>query len=334
MVPYTMFAINKTEDLIKASKFLIKFKKGLCWLYLSFLLQYNGLFQKKNILKPLNKKFLKSRSQDLSKTFYDTGTFGAFRTKDLNDSKLNLVGYKLPRYKGIDIDNIEDWIMAEKYINQKMKSLNITASKKQFNLAKKTIPLASQTFSKSCKLFDKNFFPLFAKKGHKQYIEDLDGNKYVDFINGLGAVSIGYSIKEFDKKIIKSIKKGVTFSLAHKIEHEVSKELIKIIPSAEMVRFGKNGTDANSAAIRLVCTKEIIGVCGYHGWQDWYITSTNMNGGIPKDTNKYTLNLEFNNLDSIKKIFKKYKLAAVIIEPLAAQLPNKKFLIALKSMKK
>ncbi len=214
-----------------------------------------------------------------------------------------------------------------------MKSLNITASKKQFNLAKKTIPLASQTFSKSCKLFDKNFFPLFAKKGHKQYIEDLDGNKYVDFINGLGAVSIGYSIKEFDKKIIKSIKKGVTFSLAHKIEHEVSKELIKIIPSAEMVRFGKNGTDANSAAIRLAryyTKKDHIGVCGYHGWQDWYITSTNMNGGIPKDTNKYTHNLEFNNLDSIKKIFKKYKLAAVIIEPLAAQLPNKKFLIALK----
>ena len=54
-----------------------------------------------------------------------------------------------------------------------------------------------------------------------------------------------------------------------------------------------------------------------------------MNGGIPKDTNKYTHNLEFNNLDSIKKIFKKYKLAAVIIEPLAAQLPNK-VLIALK----
>ena len=87
-----------------------------------------------------------------------------------------------------------------------MKSLNITASKKQFNLAKKTIPLASQTFSKSCKLFDKNFF-LYLLKGHKQYGEDLDGNKYVDFINGLGAVSIGYSIKEFDKKIIKSIKR-------------------------------------------------------------------------------------------------------------------------------
>ena len=73
-----------------------------------------------------------------------------------------------------------------------------------------------------------------------------------------------------------------------------------------MVRFGKNGTDANSAAIRLAryyTKKDHIGVCGYHGWQDWYITSTNMNGGIPKDTNKYTHNLEFNNLDSIKKIF-------------------------------
>ncbi len=214
-----------------------------------------------------------------------------------------------------------------------MRTLKISKSTKHFKSAIKLIPLASQTFSKSHKLFDKNFFPMFAKKGNKQFIEDLDGNKYIDLINGLGSVSLGYSLKSFNKKIVESLQKGITFSLAHKIEHSVSKELTKIIPCAEMVRFGKNGTDANSAAIRLArfyTKRDHIAVCGYHGWQDWYITSTNMSGGIPRETNKYTHVLKFNDIKSIKKVFKKYKLAAVMLEPLAAFKPEKKFLHELK----
>ncbi len=215
-----------------------------------------------------------------------------------------------------------------------MKNLKISKSKKHFEKAKKIIPLASQTFSKSYKLYDKNFFPLFAKRGHKQIIEDIDGNKFIDLNNGLGAVSLGYSLKNFNKSIIKSLNNGITFSLAHKIEHDVSKELIKMIPSAEMVRFGKNGTDANSAAIRLAryyTKRDHIAVCGYHGWQDWYISSTNMNGGIPKDIKKFTHTIEFNNVENIKKVFKKYNLAAVMLEPIAAYLPDQKFLKTLKN---
>tara|TARA_B100000029_G_scaffold500189_1_gene571565 strand:- start:2279 stop:3562 length:1284 start_codon:yes stop_codon:yes gene_type:complete len=216
-----------------------------------------------------------------------------------------------------------------------MNNLKISKSKKHYEQAKKIIPLASQTFSKSCKLFDKEFFPLFAKRGHKQIIEDIDGNKFIDLINGLGAVSLGYSLKNFNKSLIKSLNNGITFSLAHKIEHSVSKELIKIIPSAEMVRFGKNGTDANSAAIRLAryyTKRDHIAICGYHGWQDWYITSTNMNGGIPKETKKFTHVIEFNNVESVKKVFKKYNLAAVMLEPIAAYLPDQKFLKTLKKL--
>ena len=128
--------------------------------------------------------------------------------------------------------------------------MKIKNSIKAFKKASKLIPLGSQTFSKSYKLYDPNFFPLFILKGRKQFVEDLDGNIYTDFVNGLGCVSIGYAIKKFDNHL-KKINNGITFSLSHPIEEEVSRELKKIIPSAEMVRFGKNGTDANSAAIRL-----------------------------------------------------------------------------------
>lgn len=213
--------------------------------------------------------------------------------------------------------------------------MKIENSKKLLIKAIRLIPLGSQTFSKSYKLYDKNFFPLFAKKGFKQFIEDVDGNIFLDFVSGLGSVSLGYSIKEIDDKIKKALKKGVTLSLSHPIEFELAKKLKKIIPSAEMVRFGKNGTDANSAAIRLAryyTGRDHIAVCGYHGWQDWYIASTTMSGGIPKKTKQLTHVFSFNDINSLKILFKKRKFAAVIIEPLSIDLPKKTFLKELKNI--
>ena len=95
-----------------------------------------------------------------------------------------------------------------------------------------------------------------------------------------------------------------------------------------MIRFGKNGTDANSAAIRLAryhTGRDHVAVCGYHGWQDWYIASTTMSGGIPKKTKQLTHVFKFNDINSLKILFKKRKFAAVIIEPLSIELPKKKF---------
>jgi glutamate-1-semialdehyde 2,1-aminomutase len=207
--------------------------------------------------------------------------------------------------------------------------LNLKNSKKHLREALKYIPLGGQTFSKSHLLFDKNFFPLFSSGGSGQFIKDLDNNKYLDLISSLGAVSLGYGMKSLNKKLINVIKLGNTFSLSHKKELELAKILTKLIPSAEMVRFGKNGTDVNSAAIRLarhITKRNHIAVCGYHGWQDWYIASTTMSTGVPNLTKKYTNTFEFNNIDSLKKIFSEKSLAAVIMEPFSTDLPNKKFL--------
>ena len=207
--------------------------------------------------------------------------------------------------------------------------LKLNKSKKLFNEAKKIIPLASQTFSRSHLFFDKDFFPLFLKKGLGQYVYDLDKNKYLDFINGLGSVTIGYANKNILNSITRETKKGNTFSLANPLEVDLAKKLKKIIPSAEMIRYGKTGTDVNSAAIRLAryyTNKEHIAVCGYHGWHDWYIASTTMDGGIPKINKKLIHNFVFNNIESLKKIFHKKKIAAVIMEPLSYSLPNKNYL--------
>ena len=157
----------------------------------------------------------------------------------------------------------------------------------------------------------------------------MDNNKYLDLINGLGSVSIGYSIKTINNKIIKQLKRGITFSLSSDLETVLADELTKIIPSCEMVKFGKNGTDVNSAAIRLAryfTGREHIAVCGYHGWQDWYIVSTTMNGGIPKKLKNYTDYFKFNDINSLKNLLKKKKYAAVIIEPVSVDEPKNNFL--------
>jgi len=212
--------------------------------------------------------------------------------------------------------------------------------KKQSEFLKKVlkiIPLGTQTFSRSKIFFDEKFSPLFNIKGKNQYLYDLNNIKYLDLISSLGAVSIGYSNNLINKEIIKTLKNGVTYSLAHPLEFEVSKLLVKHIPCAEMVRFGKNGTDATSAAIRLsrfITSRNKIAVCGYHGWQDWYISSTTMNQGIPQYISKDIHAFEYNNLENLKKILNKGKFAAIIMEPLSYTLPKNNFLKKVKVLAK
>ena len=216
-----------------------------------------------------------------------------------------------------------------------VKKINLIKSKKLFKSAKKIIPLASQTFSRSYLFFDKNYFPLFIKRGKGQYVYDLDNNKYLDLISGLGSVSIGYANQIILNSVNRETRNGNTFSLASPLEVDLARKLKKIIPSAEMIRYGKNGTDVNSAAIRLAryyTKKNHIAVCGYHGWQDWYIASTTMSGGVPELNEKYVHTFEYNNMSSLENIFKKFKIAAVIMEPLSYSLPKKNFLKNIKNL--
>lgn len=196
--------------------------------------------------------------------------------------------------------------------------------------AKKSIPLGSQTFSKSYYSLPCGAAPLFIDKGKGSHVWDVDGNEYVDLINGLLSVSLGYCNDEVDNAIRNQLKNGITFSLPHILESEVAEKLIEIIPCAEMVRFGKNGTDATSAAIRLARAytgKEKVAICGYHGWQDWYIATTSRNIGVPKDVEKLSMNFIFNDLSSLEILFDQNKdIAAVILEPMSSSMPRPDFL--------
>ncbi|AIU68116.1 aminotransferase class III-fold pyridoxal phosphate-dependent enzyme [Vibrio coralliilyticus] len=210
-------------------------------------------------------------------------------------------------------------------------SQRYVASEKLLERALKAIPLGSQTFSKSMTQFPHGVSPYFAKKAKGAQIWDVDGNEYIDFINGLLSISIGYANDDINNAVKAQLENGVTFSLSHSLEVEVAEKLIDLVPCAEMVRFGKNGTDSTSAAIRLArayTKKDIVLVCGYHGWQDWYIGSTSRSLGVPEVTRSLTKVFKYNDLQSFDQLIHDYKdqIAAVIMEPMNVEFPQAGFL--------
>lgn len=212
-----------------------------------------------------------------------------------------------------------------------------TKSHSLFKKAEKVIPLASQTFSKSHLVYVSGAAPLFITHGRGSHVWDIDGHEYVDFVNGLLPVILGYQYPAVDQAIKRQLARGISFSLPSPLEYELARLIIKHVPGAEMVRFGKTGTDVTSAAVRLArayTSREHVAVCGYHGWQDWYIGSTTRNLGVPECVRKLTHKFEYNNLDSLEKIFRQYKkqIAAVIMEPMNTEEPRDNFLGKVKTL--
>lgn len=197
--------------------------------------------------------------------------------------------------------------------------------------AEQVIPLGSQTFSKSRTQYPVGAAPLFAQRSRGSHTWDIDGNEYVDLVSSLGAVALGYGDEEIDEAVIKQLKDGVTLSLAHPIEAVVAEKLVNLIPCAEKVRFAKNGSDATSAAIRLARAftgRSQVIVCGYHGWQDWYIGSTTMNLGVPQQVRALTHSIAYNDLEALESTIKQLNgdVAALIMEPMTSTFPVDNYL--------
>jgi len=197
--------------------------------------------------------------------------------------------------------------------------------------AEATIPLGSQTFSKSRTQYPVGVSPLFIDRAKGSYVWDLDGNRYVDLVNSLAAITLGYNNKYVNRAVSRQLKKGTLFSLPGVLETEVAEQIVELVPSAEMVRFAKNGTDATSAAIRLARAytgRDHVIFCGYHGWQDWFVGATTKNKGVPSAVSMLTHKFNYNDLESLTNLFSAFpnQIAAVILEPMNSTYPAHGFL--------
>jgi glutamate-1-semialdehyde 2,1-aminomutase len=202
-------------------------------------------------------------------------------------------------------------------------------SEKHLKRAELTIPLGSQTFSKSRTQYPVGVSPLYADRAHGCHVWDLDGNKYIDLVSSLASITLGYNNRKIEASVTRQLRKGVIFSLPGILEAEVAEMICELVPSAEMVRFGKNGSDATSAAVRLARAytgKNKVLVCGYHGWQDWFIGSTSRNKGVPEAVSNLTSSFEFNDIESFKIAISAEDIACVVMEPMNVNYPISGFL--------
>lgn len=210
-------------------------------------------------------------------------------------------------------------------------------SEEMLERALKTVPLGSQTFSKSKTQYPMGVSPFFIQRGKGSRVWDVDGNEYIDFINSLAAITLGYCDPDVDAAVRAQLDDGVIFSLPHPLEMQVAEQIVKLVPCAEKVRFGKNGSDATAGAIRIsraFTNRDHVAVCGYHGWQDWYIGTTARNRGVPQATRDLSHTWTYNDIGSLAKLFQEYpgQIAAVILEPMNVTEPLPGFLEEVKAL--
>ncbi len=197
--------------------------------------------------------------------------------------------------------------------------------------ALKTIPLGTQTFSKSRTQYPYGVSPYFVTRGSGSHVWDVDGNEYVDCIMSLCAVTLGYNDPDVTAAVEAQLADGVIFSLPHPVEIEAAERIVEMVPCAEMVRFGKNGSDATTGAVRVARAythRDHVLMCGYHGWQDWSIGTTARNAGVPIATQALTHTFVYNDIESLRALFAQYhdEVACVIMEPMNVAWPAPGFL--------
>jgi glutamate-1-semialdehyde 2,1-aminomutase len=201
------------------------------------------------------------------------------------------------------------------------------------------IPGGAHTYSRGDDQFPSNA-PELVTRGRGAYIWGQDGRKLVDWAMGLRSVSLGYADRGVDRAAIRALRAGINLSRPTPGEFELASTLVDLIPSAEMVKFGKNGSDATAAAIRLARAftgRDLVLRCSsdpFLGVHDWFIGSTVMNTGVPDAVRELTKTFQYNDLDSVSSLIERYRgrVAALILEPVGAQEPQAGFLQGLRDI--
>ncbi len=177
--------------------------------------------------------------------------------------------------------------------------------------------------------------PVFIKEGKGAYLYDVDGNRYVDYVQSWGPLIFGHRDETIENAVIDAVKHGLSFGAPTEAETQLAKNVVELFESIEKVRFVSSGTEAVMSAIRLARgytgRDDIVKFEGcYHGHSDSLLVSagsgaatfgTPSSPGVPADFTKHTLLAKYNDIESVRKCFEDSDdIACVIIEPIAGNM--------------
>ena len=207
------------------------------------------------------------------------------------------------------------------------------------NIANNLIPGGGHTYSKGDDQFPANA-PKIVDRGLGCKVWDVDGNEFTDMAMSLGSVILGHAYEPVLEAVRKQLAKGVNFCRPSVIEGQLAELLVDLIPSAEMVKFGKHGSDAVTGAVKLARAytgRKYIARCAddaFNAIHDWFIGSTVISRGVPEEIQALTLKFNYNDIESCEKLFDRYpgQIACFNLEPASFVPPKDRFLEKLKTL--
>ncbi len=227
--------------------------------------------------------------------------------------------------------------------------MNTQTSQNAFNEAQELIPGGVNSPVRAFKSVGGT--PIFIEKGEGGYLLDVDGNRYIDYVQSWGPLIFGHADETIEDAVIKAVKNGLSFGAPTLAETKLAKLVVDLIPSMEKIRFVSSGTEAVMSAIRLARgytgRDDIVKFEGcYHGHSDSLLVQAGSgmvtfgspsSPGVPADFTKHTLLAKYNDIESVKKCFEQSSdIACVIIEPIAGNMglvpADKDFLAELRKL--
>ncbi len=208
-----------------------------------------------------------------------------------------------------------------------------TASEQAFEEARKYIPGGVDSPVRA--FGSVGGVPPFIERGEGGYLIDIDGNRYIDYVQSWGPLIFGHCDPEIESAVIETAKKGLSFGAPTLLETALAKEIVELFESIDKVRFVNSGTEAVMSAIRLARgatgRDDIVKFTGcYHGHSDSLLVQAGSGAatfgnpsspGVPADLTRHTLLAEYNDLASVERCFEASEgIACVIVEPIAGNM--------------
>ncbi len=201
------------------------------------------------------------------------------------------------------------------------------------------IPGGAHTYAKGDDQYPEKM-PVYITRGKGSHVWDVDGNEFIEYGMGLRSVTLGHAYDSVVDAACRQLRLGNNFVRPSPIELECAEALQNLVLSAEMVKFGKHGSDATNAAVKLARAftgRDLVAICGDHPFfsvDDWFIGSTAMNAGIPQAVQELTVKFRYNDLASLRALFARYpaRIAAVMLEVERDVEPVAGFLSGLKEL--